>query len=156
MKLDDEIREFKRMLFEEYGGFLNKQYRNIDSYNAFAVDGRSHKDLDSRKRLYATFCALSASVEGPKCLHLELSNCIPDEPPINEWIRRNGIEHRAGKIRLDIRPKNLGQLEELSDAFLKIIAARGYSEKYYKHLCPRTSASLLRLSGVLTNFWAER
>lgn len=153
----------KQLLFDEYGGFANKTYKNLDKYSVFIADDRTDSDRDAKKDLFLWFCSIFADVKAPDRVTVTLSGGIPQSPAVTQW--RSGLTVNVTKHPLgiserwvfDVEPPNVGTLLMLGAA-MRSITARGaprYAEKAYKYVVPRTANSLVRLHDVLHGHWSD-
>ena len=148
----NSTRELKQRLFDAYGGFADKRYRDIDREAPFIVDDRTKGDLDARGHLFLWFCQMFATVTAPDRVHLLLRGGTPENKAVAAWFESHGAERIAGGIGFDIVPDTIADLEDLAQRFESIIRSR-YDTKAYKYVVPRVAASVRRLRDVLDEAW---
>lgn len=145
-------RELKQHLFDAYGGFADKRYRNIERDAPFIVDDRTEYDLDARGQLFLWFCLMFATVQATDSVRLLLRGGTPESEDVAAWFEAHGAEEGAGGISVDLRPNTVADLEDLAQRFEAIIRKR-YDTKAYKYVVPRVAASLRKLRDVLEAAW---
>lgn len=143
-----------QVLFDEYGGFADKRYKNPDAGKPFAVDDRSPNDYASDGSFYGWFCSIFAEVAGPQAVKVSLRHAVPRSPGVNAWAARNHAEQPSG-LEIVVTPDTVSVLLDLADQIAAIVrpGAPRYAAPGYKYSCPRTAASLRRLLGVLDGYW---
>ena len=84
---------------------------------------------------------------------------VPHGATVEKWVSDNYLklaitdEH---SLSFTIQKGQEGKLVDLASAVAAIVGAgKRYDVKAYKYVCPRTAASLRRLSDVLAKAWAQ-
>ena len=160
----------KQRLIDEYGGLDDERITRLDSGTIIIVDDRGPGVRDAKKRLFSWFCEISAELPEPQPLSLfaeppppltpgalivTLTGGVPDSADVQSWAQTHGAEHRpAHVLRFEVAPGEQSRLRSLAQA-IEAIVSRPYSVSAYKHVCPRTAASLERLARVLDQAWGE-
>lgn len=148
----NSARELKQHLFEAYGSFADKRYRNVDHDLPFIVDDRTPADFDARGQLFLWFCQMFATVQDQDRILLFLRGGMPRSDDVLAWFGAHGARQEAGGFEVEIRPDTVADLENLARRFESILKKR-YDTKAYKYVVPRTAASLRRLRTVLEAAW---
>lgn len=144
--------ELKQHLFDAYGGFADKRYKDINRDAPFIVDDRGDGDYDARGQLFLWFCQMFLQVMDGTHVKLTLRGGTPDGPEVKEWFAQHDAEHKAGGVEFEITPNNVDDLLALAASF-QSITGRRYDTKAYKYVVPRVVDSLHRLHGILRHFW---
>lgn len=158
-QLSDGGRELLRgVLFDEYGS-PDKRIKRLEKIPSFIVDDRTGRDHGADENLYSWFCTIAAEPLAGGDLRVTLEGNVPSSPGVASWIQRHGAALEGGvPSRLEFIVERGGQakLRGLASAFRDIVApGRRYSERSYKHVCPRTADSLERLQRVLDRAWSD-
>jgi hypothetical protein len=154
-------RALKEALLAAYGHFSDRRIKNIDRGSVFIVDDRGPGDFGADKQLFSVFCMIFADVKAADNVEVNLHKNVPVGPSVSAWSSRVGARvvssSLAKSLSFNVSPTSLRHLEELAAAVRAIVApgAPRYTERSYKYVCPRVSASLLRLRKVLASAWAE-
>lgn len=147
----------KKALFDEYDGFADGRIKKLTTGSIFAVDGRSRTDYGSNGKLYGTFCAILVEIKSELEVVVSMTGNIPIGPEVRSWMAKFGPILTTEAERRIVFVITKGQeaiLEELAKAIRVIVApGRRYDTSSYKHACPRTADSLLRLRKVLAAAW---
>lgn len=151
--------KLKAHLVEAYGGFSDRRIKNLTKGDTFIVDDRSSNDVAADRSLYPYFCLIFARVSGPDRIEVQLLGEVPMSESIKDWLTAND-----GKYNRGVQPSltftlTLGQeavLDQLAELVQNIVrpGAPRYAVASYKYMCPRTAASLRRLSTILRRFRA--
>jgi hypothetical protein len=146
------MRVLKKHLFDAYGGFADKRIKNLDKSSLFIVDDRTTGDEDARGQLYLWFCTIHVRVVAHASVSVEMRGTIPTSSAISSWIAANSEIATASDCVLAIHVpiSDTAQLINLAGIIEDIPNGR-YSEKSYKHTCPRTARSLRKLGDVLSS-----
>jgi hypothetical protein len=145
----------KSVLFDEYGGFADRRIRNFQKGHIFIVDDRASRDIGANRELYSYFCPIYADVITDDMVEVRLSGNVPGGPSVTNWIARHNPSSRSPFLEFRVargKQKMLGDLASGMRAIVRRGAPR-YDVASYKHVCPRTAASLDRLERVLDRAW---
>jgi hypothetical protein len=145
--------DLKAFLFDAYGGFADKRYKNLNLDLPFIVDDRTPNDQDSRGQLYLWFCQMFVTVEQADLVRLLIGRSLPSSPAVQAWFDDQGAEASAKGIEVRISPQNLGAIDDLVAREAAILKRR-YEIKAYKFVVPRVCNSLSRLKTQLNEAWS--
>ena len=152
-------RALKEALLAAYGRFSDRRIKNVDRGSVFAVDDRGPGDFGADKKLFSFFCMIFANVKAVDNVEVGLHGNVPSGRSVSAWTSRTGARalssSLAKSLTFNVSPTSIHQLEELAGAIRAIVTpgAPRYADRSYKYVCPRVSASLLRLRDVLANAW---
>lgn len=149
----------KEVLYAEYQGFADKRIKNIERGSLFIVDDRSSADHGADKQLFSWFCMIFAEVTSETTVEITMRGGVPDGPTVEKWVsenRRKLAITDEDSLSFTIQKGQETKLLDLASAVAGIVGAgKRYDVKAYKYVCPRTAASLRRLSAVLAKAWAH-
>lgn len=139
----------KQILFDAYGGFADKRFKNLDKGRLFIVDDRGPGDGDAAGKLFLWFCQIFAEVTDQDTVQITMRGGVPDGPLVAKWFAKNEAEKTNFGREFSVRRGEQDHLAELAAAFRSIVrpGAR-YPIKSYKYVCPRVAASLDKLRQV--------
>jgi hypothetical protein len=139
----------KKVLFDEYDGFADKRIKKLESGTKYIVDDRGLGDFGADKKLFGHFCLIFADLSDEPTVRVTMTGGVPTSAAVSAWFKKHASPYANG-YAFSIAPGEEGKLIELATAIGNIVkpGAR-YSVKAYKHMCPRTAASLKRLARVL-------
>lgn len=145
----------KQVLFDAYGGFADKRFKNLDKGRLFIIDDRGPGDEDAAGKLFLWFCQIFAEVIDQHTVKITMRGGVPDGPLVAKWFAEHGAEKTNFGREFTVRRGEEAGLAELAAAFRAIVrpGAR-YPVKSYKFVCPRIAASLDRLRDVLSKAWS--
>ena len=142
--------QFKKYLFDTYGGFGDKRVKDITKNYSFKIDDQ---DTDDK---HEHFCGIFARViEGAK-FELHLTNNAPLNSKIKRLVKAKGGQSQEGdykSIEVNLTSKDYEFVSKLA-VEIEGLVARGkkYDNPNWKWLCPRTAKSLRQFSKVLKNY----
>ena len=142
--------QFKKYLFDAYGGFGDKRVKDITKDYSFKID-----DQDTNDKHECFCCIFVRVIEGSK-FELHLSNNAPFNSKIKSMIKAKGGKVQEGdfnSMEVDLTSKDYNFISKLS-VEIKELVARGkkYDNPNWKWLCPRTANSLNHFSGILKKY----
>jgi hypothetical protein len=139
--------QFKKYLFDAYGGFGDKRVKDITKDYSFKLDDQDSSDN------HALFCGIFAKVIEGDVFELSLSNNAPINSKIKSIVKSKKGDIQEGQfssIRITLTSKDYNFVSELANAIGELVAkGKKYSNPNWKWLCPRTAKSLKRFSEVL-------
>ncbi len=142
--------QFKKYLFDEYGGFGDKRVKDITKDCPFKIDDQSKDDKPEH------FCGIFISVVEGTIFELHLTNNAPFNSKLKKMIESKGGEVCHGdynSIRVKLNSKDHDFVLKLSDEIKGLVApGKRYSNPNWKWSCPRTANSLKHFSKVLKNY----
>jgi len=147
-------RELKRFLFDHYGGFANKNLRDVERDEAFQID-----DFSPPER-YDLYCHIRLRVNDEDTFKLSLEN-VPTNDELIELIEMRGPDISDGtfgrNISLRMTIADTRFVHELAKA-VRRITRRGqrYKNSNWKWVCRTTSDSLDRLASCLEEYQRTR
>ena len=145
------MNEFKKYLFNRYGGFGDKRVKDINKDYPFKIDDQTDGDNHDR------FCGIFVRVIDDANFELDLTNNAPTSPKIKELVESKRGEVQAesdyGSINVTLTLDDHIFIERLSNEIDRLIApGRKYTDPNWKWLCPRTAESLRQFAGVLKSY----
>jgi hypothetical protein len=145
----------KHFLYDKYGGFGDKRIKDISRDYPFKVDDQTDEDT------HDLFCGIFVRVKEKDRFELSLTN----NAPLNTDIE-NLIKTKAGKalktegksyIEVELSVKDVEFIKSLSQLIAEIVSSgKHYTNRNWKWLFPRTSATLDRLAKNLVEYNRSR
>lgn len=147
--------QLKQVLFDAYGGFADKRFKNLDKGRLFIVDDRTSGDEDASGKLFLWFCQIFAEVVDHDTVKITMRGGVPVGPLVAKWFAENGVKQTNFGREFLVRRSEEQRLSELAAGFRAIVrpGAR-YPVKSYKFVCPRVARSLDKLREVLVRAWS--
>jgi len=142
--------QFKKYLFDAYGGFGDKRVKDITKDHPFKIDDQDTDDTHEH------FCGIFVRViEGAK-FDLHLSNNAPLNSKIKNMVKAKVGKVQEGKynsIEVNLTSKDYDFVSKLADEIEGLVAhGKKYNNRNWKWLCPRTANSLRQFSEVLKKY----
>ncbi len=142
--------QFKKYLFDAYGGFGDKRVKDITKDYSFKIDDQ---DTDDK---HEYFCGIFVKViEGSK-FELHLTNNAPFNSKIKSMVKAKGgkVQERDYKsIEVNLTSKDYDFVSKLAVEIQGLVArGKKYNNPNWKWLCPRTANSLSHFSGILKKY----
>jgi hypothetical protein len=146
----------KKKLYEEYKGFTDKRIKKLDKSDIFTVDDRHQGDFGADRKLFYWFCEVYARVIDDYSIEVELIGGVPTSPEISNLLTSWNARVNDSHVTFIVDEKSVSRLDALATALKNVVApGRRYSTNWYKHVCPRTAESLLRLKSILDAYWSN-
>ena len=92
----EETNDLKQIFFDEYEGFADKRFKNIDSSSLFIIDDRTRKDENAKKQLFGTFCQMLAEIVDRHTVKIILRGEVPTSPDVAKWFEGHGATQARG------------------------------------------------------------
>lgn len=145
----------KHFLYDKYEGFGDKRIKDISRDYPFKVDDQTDKDN------HDLFCGIFVSVKEKDRFELSLTNNAPINTDIENLIKTKAGKaiktKRASYIEVDLSVEDIKFIKSLSQLIADIVSSgKRYTNRNWKWLCPRTSASLDRLATNLVEYNKSR
>ena len=161
LKKETGMNELKRILFDAYGGFADKRYKNLNKCNTFIIDDRVESDFGADGSLYSYFCSVFADVNSNQDVVVTLTGNIPTSKNVKSWLKKQEFEIKRlstqSRLEIAVAQGEQSKLKELAAAFQAIVASGArYSVANYKYVCPRTADSLSRFAKLLDEAWVRQ
>lgn len=156
------MNELKRILFDAYGGFADKRYKNLDKSSTFIIDDRNESDVGADGSLYSYFCCVFADVKSNQEVVVTLVGNIPIGKRVNSWLKEQDLEIKTlsiqSRLAITVAEGEQSKLKDLAAAIRSIVAPGSprYSVANYKYVCPRTANSLTRFAELLDDTWSQQ
>jgi hypothetical protein len=146
----------KKKLFCDYGGFADKRVKNLSKSDVFIADDRTERDRDARKQLFYWFCEILVRVVDDDVVEVDLRGGVPISPEVSRLLADWNSKATDSRVVFRVGEESTVRLDSFAKALRNIVApGKRYSTSWYKHICPRTADSLLRLKQILDDYWTN-
>ncbi len=143
-------------LLDAFGGFADRRFKDRTLDRAIKVDDRDATDV------YPYFCSIFVSIPDRTgdSLRLTLQHA-PSSPEVVDLVEELGGTVHPGDfgatITLPLKASQGPAVRRLAKAIKAIVGrGRSYDDPNLRWICPRTSASLVKLAQHLALYRAER
>lgn len=142
--------ELRQALFDLYGGFADKRLRNVTRNAAFAIDGRTARDVSASGELYSWFCQMLAFADDALTVRIVMRGSLPGGRDVVAWFAARGMRLSESGVEFIVTPSTLPDLADLASRIARGGASGGKSARL---MAPRTAASLRQLNDRLRLVW---